>query len=450
MTAEITLYEYDHISAFPSETRAQGVTRVSEECLGALEAFVGSLNASDETKGRELNEVLRLSSRNGIRTLQVRNFVGVISAGNTTLEILPKIGRNVGEEETRSTFLAMLSSLLNLPYKTLGQAKLREQKATLLEVFISAFLDEIEIVLRRGIRSDYLRQQSNEQFVKGRICFPEHLRHNPVDASRVFVEYSRYHVDRPENRLLKSALLLSESRSRSTLNRHRIRIALDHLNDVSESIDVRGDSAACKSDRNLAHYEKALAWSRLILAEKAPMPFPGIFTADALLFPMERIFEAHVASRLGVVGRSLGLRVNAQERERRLFESHNGYSLRPDIVVRGGNGLPVILDTKWKIPRDNKPSQADMYQMLAYAVKYGVSDVVLVYPLLSGESHLCDTYTTEKVMDADRPIRIHTFQYALPSRAGASDEGAKSLASLCDTFLHDSPTKLASANEQAR
>ena len=45
----------------------------------------------------------------------------------------------------------------------------------------------------------------------------------------------------------------------------------------------------------------------------------------------------------------------------------------------------LIIDTKWKLLTENEDenygiSQADMYQMYAYAKKYNTSDIWLLYP----------------------------------------------------------------------
>lgn len=47
----------------------------------------------------------------------------------------------------------------------------------------------------------------------------------------------------------------------------------------------------------------------------------------------------------------------------------------------------MILDTKWKIPNDSEDekkqgiAQSDLYQMFAYACKFKIYDIKLVYPL---------------------------------------------------------------------
>lgn len=409
MSNSISIFEYDKLCA---TSGLNGTRSISPETFNDLELFLADLNQYDEEAGGEMHEAFRLSSHRGHKVLQARNYVGVISAGETTIEILPKIGRLQDDvAQARSTFLAMLSELRETPFKNLGQAPLRTQKMTILEVFISLFLDEVQQVTKRGICSDYLDWADNERFVKGRINFSEHVRRNYADQSRVFVEYSLYHVDRPENRLLKSGLRAVARQSGNAESRRRIKIALDHLAEVNESSSPYLDFAACKNDRNLAHYANALNWCRIFLAGEAPTSFPGMVTTDSLLFPMERIFEDYVAAQLQREAPKHGLSVSTQEQRRCLFDAPRQYPLRPDIVIRPKGAKPVILDTKWKIPPDSKPAQSDMYQMFVYAAKYDADHVILIYPAKGDQSRQVATYRSEL---EDRAITIHAFEYALP------------------------------------
>ena len=61
--------------------------------------------------------------------------------------------------------------------------------------------------------------------------------------------------------------------------------------------------------------------------------------------------------------------------------------MRPDIVIDWGPGEAggrLILDTKWKIPRDSKPDDADLKQMYVYNLHFGAGRSVLVYPAAEG------------------------------------------------------------------
>ena len=61
------------------------------------------------------------------------------------------------------------------------------------------------------------------------------------------------------------------------------------------------------------------------------------------------------------------------------------FALRPDLILETSE-KQIIADTKYKMvyndPGDPKNgiSQTDLYQVLSYAVRYKIEDVVLLYP----------------------------------------------------------------------
>ena len=84
--------------------------------------------------------------------------------------------------------------------------------------------------------------------------------------------------------------------------------------------------------------------------------------------------------------RTEGWSVQTQDRGFYLFEEpERKFELRPDIVMKR-DGRTVIMDTKWKTLINDKGknygiSQADMYQMYAYAHKYDTPEIWLLYPM---------------------------------------------------------------------
>ena len=66
------------------------------------------------------------------------------------------------------------------------------------------------------------------------------------------------------------------------------------------------------------------------------------------------------------------------------------FQLKPDILVGPRNAPSLIIDTKWKRLKSsdeddkNGISQADMYQMYAYAQRYQCNDILLLYPKVAG------------------------------------------------------------------
>ena len=125
------------------------------------------------------------------------------------------------------------------------------------------------------------------------------------------------------------------------------------------------------------------------MKQKSFTSFKGSSLAFALLFPMDRIFEAYIATKMK---KALPhLKVETQEQRYFLFDgddnNKSSYRLRPDVVIRSTleSEQVVIVDTKWKLLKADGPSQADLYQMYAYFTRYGhhsesLAKVILLYP----------------------------------------------------------------------
>ena len=55
-------------------------------------------------------------------------------------------------------------------------------------------------------------------------------------------------------------------------------------------------------------------------------------------------------------------------------------AIRIAQIGTGPNSEQVVMDTKWKIPGDGKPGDADLQQMHAYNVQFGARRSYLLYP----------------------------------------------------------------------
>ena len=50
-------------------------------------------------------------------------------------------------------------------------ANLKSTNMPLLEIFITMFLSELEKLIRKGIRSDYIDKEENLKYLKGKLKF---------------------------------------------------------------------------------------------------------------------------------------------------------------------------------------------------------------------------------------------------------------------------------------
>lgn len=359
------------------------------EAFSELENFIraGVWEDNDE----DMLQFLKLGYRKGIGpVISVNNYVGLIQLkSGYQIEILPKISFG-GEEDrdgtrTKRIFIGMLKGMLDIPGKLSWDASLQIERMPLCEIFISLYLQKVDALLRCGLKSAYLRQEDNLHYFKGKLLVSEHLRQNIVHKERFYTTYEEYHINRPENQILKATLLKLQKISDSAQNLKKIRQQLMAFGQVEASVHYQKDFAKVVIDRSTKAYKGLMRWSYVFLFDKSFTGFSGEVTAKALLFPMERVFEAYMAKEIRRKFSQAGWEVSIQDTGYYLFDTPQKFALRPDLVIEGKDGRTIIMDTKWKrlnaTRRNYGIAQGDMYQMYAYAKKYRANEVWLLYPL---------------------------------------------------------------------
>lgn len=361
-------------------------------------AYLRSL-IQDENASGDFAPFLKLTTYQRQTALKVQNYVGVLQTPcGTLIEVLPKLhtGEVQSEEGTRHLLIKMLRCLRNSPFKQAAKADIRDAKMPLLEVYISQFLALTNQLVKRGIRSDYIREQKNATYLKGRLLVSQQIRKNAMHPERFAIECDEYLVNRPANRLIKLALERVRQASQSTSNQRLARELCFVFEEVPASKDIHSDFQKVKLSRGMSYYQEVLSWCNLLLNGQGPTASSGNFNTLSLLYPMERIFEDYVAHCLRKNIENYfdeGDVLKTQSSKHSLVEDHAGskiFNLRPDLMVMRGNEPVWVMDTKWKLidasDRRNKYgiSQADMYQLYAYGHKYLKSNehkkLMLIYP----------------------------------------------------------------------
>lgn len=322
------------------------------------------------------------------------SFVGVIRAPNGfQIEVLPKVGKAIGggHKEARQLLIEMLRCLGGFRHIQTDSAKLAATKMPLLDVFIGEFLRAVEHIIKRGLRSGYVLHQDNLFALRGKLHLTQHLRQNLCRKDRFFSEYDEFSTNRPENRLLHTALRRTLQLTGSQTNQQLARELCFIFTDVPISRQITQDFQQVRLDRGMGYYADALAWAKLIIEEESPLTGIGQHAAPSLLFPMEVLFEVFVAKHLAKqLAQPFLLKTQLSSFCLVRHQEQNWFRLKPDLVVREAIHNRLVLDTKWKLVDGNKANgsnkyglaQADFYQLHAYGQSYldGKGNVVLIYP----------------------------------------------------------------------
>ena len=323
--------------------------------------------------------------------LQVKNYVGIIETPcGTCIEVLPKIYKNETEEEQRKSkelLWKMLSVVYDLKSLEATEASLEKHSGRLIDVLISAFLKIVSSIVYRGLRSDYVRIQAERHFIKGRLRVNQQLR-QPLSKQHKFqIEYDCFLPNRPENRLLKTALQKVLKWTLDSDNQRHIRQLLLHFDEIPTSTQAKQDLMSWSTQRDMVYYQAAKPWVELIITEQTPWFNKGSWQGISLLFPMETLFEKYVAKQLkSKLNNKFELKTQLASKYLVKYEEKNLFQLKPDLAILEKKKIIVILDTKWKLLDISSYQyglkQSDFYQLFAYGHQYleGKGDLVLIYP----------------------------------------------------------------------
>ncbi len=375
--------EYDPITYNKEFIRDKYYKYLEHEQFVELENLILTYNTVEESDAIDFFSIS--SHRNVGKIISAKNFVGIVQMKKgCQIQILPKIANSEDDDKTKRMFLKMLRSMKDFPGKSFNYSNLKVDQMNLYEVFISMYIREVRHLVKRGLKSAYRAVEENTVFYKGKLIFNEQIRNNSAHKERFYVRYDDFNVDRAENRLIKATLIKLIGISESSENIKEMWQLLSGFEMVKASTNYIKDFSKVVLDRNTKDYEDLIMWSKVFLLNKSFTTFSGDTTSRALLFPMERVFEAYVGRNIRRHLMDTNWEVSLQDSGYYLFD--NIFALRPDIVLRNfSEDRIIILDTKWKILKSDPDanygiSQSDMYQMYAYAKKYDSKEIWLLYP----------------------------------------------------------------------
>ena len=155
MSAVIKVFEYDKLIC----EKVYSEVSFTEKHLIALQKF----NTINENKYFTL-------IHDGIR---FKNYVGVLKVANLTIEILPKVDKKYTissddklKENWKNLMLQMLKKSGFINITSISNADLRLRNTSLLDIYIQEYLEEVSLLLRKGLRKKYRLVEENTGVLK--------------------------------------------------------------------------------------------------------------------------------------------------------------------------------------------------------------------------------------------------------------------------------------------
>jgi 5-methylcytosine-specific restriction enzyme subunit McrC len=363
----------------------------------------------------------------GRDALTAQNLVGVVAAGDTSCEILPKIDRHATGDAPalRRQLIGMLSVAHDLPIADDAATTLDTQDHTLLEVLIARFAALAHDAVRRGMPRAYVAHEEDLPALRGRLDVTRQFTTLAATPHRLACRYDEFSDDIALNQVMKAAIQRLRRLARSHGNQRSLaELALIYA-DVSDvpAAMLRWDQIV--PDRTNVRWQGLLRLSKLILGDRFQNSAAGTADGFSLLFDMNALFERYVARLLDPIAANSGVRLRAQGGRQPCLHPETGedalFETEPDLrLLHRDGGVAVVLDTKWKaltVDRDMGVKEADLYQMMAYAQIYDCGALVLLYPHHAGLT--APLLAHHRIARIDGPVRLTVASIDVTSHARA-------------------------------
>jgi 5-methylcytosine-specific restriction enzyme subunit McrC len=316
-----------------------------------------------------------------------KQHVGVVSFGQNTIEVLPKVDTLMPHEE-RISLLTMLCSRKAIPMSQNAYASLESKKTSFVELFFTQYLQELSSIVRCGLTGRYVFKNDSLAIPRGKILMNRQISSRISAHHHLHCEFDEHSVNNPINQLLKSALCLILPHIQLAENRCLARRLLTQFSEV-DRLSSPVNSVRFSFDRLLSRYALAVSLAKLVLDHSSPEFRFGPNPVFSMFFDMNKLFEDYIAINLKSL---MPQQVLIQQPTRYLAydrDSDSYFRMRPDILVQGlDKAFRTVVDTKWKLLTRREVTfgilQSDIYQVLTYARQYRCKQIALIYPATTG------------------------------------------------------------------
>ena len=309
--------------------------------------------------------------------------VGVIKYKKFQLQILPKL---INQEEDNDNqilknLVFMLSYTKKLEIKTTNNALLDSDRNPFLEILIKEFAVSLFDALKRLSPKNYVREEDNLNYLKGKIVFSENIRYNNVNQSKFYCQYDDFSENNTLNQLF---LFVSDCLYQISSNRENKRILKLIINYFADVQKVRFDRFSCEKiqlTRNQVLFKKPFNLAKMFIEHSSIDLSKNSFENISLIWDMNKLFEEFIFEVLRKNNTDANWIFTAQKGKRLLHSDNNKIRNTYVDIFAENKENKIIIDTKYKKFENTADfSNADVFQVSTYCLLHNTSHAVLLYP----------------------------------------------------------------------
>jgi 5-methylcytosine-specific restriction enzyme subunit McrC len=399
-----------------------------QDSFGGLEGFLDEIWDSREKKSfYSESDNGKIESQRFLQFIHKSNeiksnkYVGVIHYEGKKINLLPKIFYDAEKDysineinQIQNHILWWLSYCRKIKFPNY-QASLGSAKSDFFEVLIYLFSKYTRELLNSSIYQQYEEVNHELSFIKGRLNTNVYISENLSKGKwhKLNCTYDAFVFDNEFNRIIKYVTTLLFNVTSSQENKKNLREILFILDEVSDERATAEQCSRISFNPMFGEFETVRDYCQLFLTNCISFDYKNDLKLFAFLLPMEYVFEDFI---FGFIEKELENVTAKAQRSDTYLDEGKAFNLKPDLWLKTDD-KSLIADTKYKIvysdEKDPKKgiSQNDLYQMVAYAVRFKVDEIILFYPNTIKQEQYVETELT--IMDAlaeNKKIIIKAFQ----------------------------------------
>ena len=326
--------------------------------------------------------------------VRARNYVGVVQWDGVRIEVYPKLFAHDAPESGRwfEHVLWWLSYCRRLRFPFAGVVTELAVVDQFPEALIAQFARLAYHLVTKQPYSQYQVIEEALTYPRGRLqvagSIRESLRHGQYH--QLVYAHEPFAHDNRLNQLVRYVARQLHGQCRFAETAELLRQVLFVLDEVSDQTATVADCDAVRLTPHFADYGPCVAMCRFFLAHSyLDLDTWSGQASSCLLVPMEYVFEDFLR---GFLETHLGQEYTVAYQSTGWLTDEGVFQLRPDLVLTcRKTNKQVIVDAKYKKRYGQEQArkagigQADLYQLVSYALRRECPRAVLLYPAADGK-----------------------------------------------------------------
>lgn len=348
--------------------------------------------------------------------LRASKYVGFIQYDGITIELVPKLFEADQSSIAFRHLLWWLSYCRNIKFPFTELLTGSETIEDFPEALIGYFARFTYNLISTQPYHRYEEHTETMAFLRGRLNTSAYVQQSLSQGlfHQLVCDHEPFVYDNRLNQIIKFVARKLSGLCRFTDTYRLLERILFQLDEVSDVPVTVQDCDKIQFHRFYQDYDLCLQMCRFFLEDDYLSPKTDQHRHLCFLLPMDYVFEDFIA---GITERYFTNRFKIQAQKAGCYlTDQKAFLIKNDLLLTDHHtGQKLVIDTKYKVrsvkPDDNKKgiSQADLYQMVSYALRRETDQVLLLYPKAFGQTLSNDAcFTVSSSLLSKNPLHIRS------------------------------------------